>query len=48
MSRSPTRRSSRASSVAPVTFDEMVNAEADVYQREIDQQLGLLSPVSAA
>ena len=32
----------------PVTFDEMVNAEADVYQREIDQQLGLLSPVSAA
>jgi predicted dehydrogenase len=31
-----------------VTFEEMVNAEADTYQREIDQQLGLLSPVSAA
>ena len=30
-----------------LTFDEMVNAEADLYQRGIDQQLGLLSPVSA-
>jgi predicted dehydrogenase len=28
-----------------VTFDEMVAAEADVYQREIDLQLGLLTPL---
>jgi len=27
-----------------VTFQEMVSAEADLYQREIDEQLGLLAP----
>jgi len=29
-----------------VTFDEMVNAEADAYQREIDQKLGLITRVA--
>jgi predicted dehydrogenase len=29
----------------PVTIDDMVNGRADVYQREIDEKLGLLRPV---
>ena len=29
----------------PVTFDDMISARADTYQREIDQRLGLLTPV---
>jgi predicted dehydrogenase len=28
-----------------VSFDEMVSAAADAYQREIDQRLGLLAPI---
>jgi predicted dehydrogenase len=29
----------------PVTFDDMISGRADPYQREIDQKLGLLTPV---
>jgi predicted dehydrogenase len=32
----------------PVSFEDMVSGAADVYQREIDQQLGLLDPLGAA
>jgi predicted dehydrogenase len=31
-----------------VSFDDMVSGAADVYQREIDEQLGLLDPLGAA
>jgi len=31
----------------PVSFDEMIGAQADVYQREIDEKLGLLAQVPA-
>ena len=31
----------------PVTLDDMVSCRADVYQREIDQMVGLLDPSSA-
>ena len=30
----------------PLTMDELVNARADAYQREIDEQLGLLRPAA--
>lgn len=30
----------------PVTLDDMVSARADAYQREIDEQFGLLSPAT--
>jgi predicted dehydrogenase len=30
----------------PVTLEDMITASADIYQREIDQHLGLLEPIS--